>query len=53
MIRAALCILSLCTSLSAALAVLTGGSFWGWATFILIVALGASIASAAAGKGRP
>lgn len=52
MIRAA-AILSLCASLSAALAVVTDAPFWGWATFILIGALGASIASAAAGKGRP
>lgn len=52
-LRLTLFSLSLGVSLSTALAVLTGGSFWGWATFTLIVALGAVIATAAAGKGRP
>lgn len=52
MIRTA-AILTLCASLSAALAVVTDGPFWGWATLITMTALAASIASAAAGKGRP
>lgn len=46
-------ILGIAFAFAAVAATVTGASFWGWATFILLAVLAASIASAAAGKGRP